>query len=332
MPNATINIEKSLSYIIKMKETKKIYWKGLEQLSNDTEFAKYAGKEFPEYLPINGEETKGESSSRRDFLKLTGFGVAAATLASCEAPIRHAIPYVNKPEDIDPGVPNFYASTYWNGGQYASVVVKTREGRPIKVEGNTLSKISQGGSSAQVDASILSLYDKERLKMPKKGSDDVSWDDIDNAAKAAFAAASEAGKKIVLLSNTIIRPTFHKAIEEFKSQYPTAELVQYDTQSAYGMVKSNEEVFGIKAIPSYRFDKASVIIGFDADFLGTWIDPIEFTKGYSKGRKLDPKKKQMSRHYQFEANLSLTGANADYRTPLKPSASGPEKKAMMRYE
>jgi MoCo/4Fe-4S cofactor protein with predicted Tat translocation signal len=306
-----------------MKETKKIYWKGLEQLNNDPEYVKYADKEFPDYLPVNGEEDSGQSSSRRDFLKLMGFGVAAATLASCEAPIRNAIPYVNKPEDIDPGVPNYYASSYWQGGQFASVVVKTREGRPIKVEGNRLCRISQGGTSALVDASILSLYDKERLKNPKNGNDDISWADLDKAAEAGFSAAANAGKKIVLVSNTIISPTFLKAIEEFKAKYPTAELVQYDTQSAYGILKSNEEVFGIKAVPTYLFDKAKVIVSFDADFLGTWIDPIEFTKRYSKTRKLDPEKKEMSRHYQFEANLSLTGANADYRTPIKPSASGP---------
>ena len=306
-----------------MKDTKKIYWKGIEQLNNDPEYVKYANKEFPEYLPINGESTPGESSSRRDFLKLMGFGVAAAALASCEAPIRHAIPYVNKPEDIDPGVPNYYASSFWHAGQFASVVVKTREGRPIKIEGNTLCKIAEGGSSAQVDAAILSLYDKERLKNPKKGDEDISWTDLDKAANVAFNAAVEAGKKIVLVSNTIIGPTYLKAIEEFKAKYPTAELVQYDSQTAHGMLKSNEEVFGIKALPTYLFDKADVIVSFDADFLGTWIDPIEFTKRYSRTRKLDPKKKKMSRHYQFEANLSLTGANADYRTPTKPSEQGP---------
>ncbi len=306
-----------------MKETKKIYWKGLEQLNNDPEYVKYADKEFPEYLPVNGEEAAGESASRRDFLKLMGFGVAAATLAACEAPIRNAIPYVNKPEDIDPGVPNYYASSFWHGGYFASVVVKTREGRPIKIEGNKLCGISQGGTSAQVDAAILSLYDKERLRNPKKGNDDISWADLDKAAVAAFVKANNAGKKIVLVSNTIISPTFKKAIEEFKATYPAAELVQYDTQSADGMLNANEEIFGIRAVPTYRFDKAEVIVGFEADFLGTWLDPIENTKRYSKTRKLDPKKKKMSRHYQYEANLSLTGANADYRIPVKPSEAGP---------
>lgn len=309
---------------INMKETKKVYWKGLEQLSNDPEYVKYADKEFPEYLPINGEDDKtGEASSRRDFLKLMGFGVAAASLAACEAPIRNAIPYVNKPVDVDPGVPNYYASTFWMGGQYASVVVKTREGRPIKVEGNRLSKISQGGTNALVDASVLSLYDKARLQGPKKEGQDITWEDLDKEAVAAFDAATAAGKKIIFVANTIISPTFLKAITEFQTKYPSAELVQYDTQSVAGMLKSNEEVFGIKAVPCYHFERAKTIVSFDADFLGTWIDPIEYTKGYSKSRRLDPDKKEMSRHYQFESNMSLTGANADYRTPIKPSQQGP---------
>ncbi len=306
-------------------EIKKQYWKGLEELSKDPEFVKYADKEFPEYLPTNsptgGEETEA-GSTRRDFLKLMGFGMAAVTLASCEAPIRNAIPYVNKPVDVDPGVPNYYASTYMQGGDYASVVVKTREGRPIKVEGNTLSKISQGGTNAQIEASVLSLYDKERLTGPQKGGTATDWAVIDKEVTDKLAAIAGKGGQIKLVANTIMSPTTLKAIEEFKAKYGNVELVQYDTQPAYGITKANQEIYGIAAVPNYHFDKADVIVSFDADFLGTWISPIEYTKGYSKTRKLGPKKKTMSRHYHFESNLSLTGANADYRTGIKPSEQG----------
>ena len=304
-----------------MEENKKQYWKGLEQLTNDIEYVKHADKEFPEYLPVNGEEP-GENSSRRDFLKLMGFGVAAAALASCEAPIRNAIPYVTKPVDIDPGVPNYYASSYFQGGDYCSVVVKTREGRPIKIEGNKLSSISQGGTNALVEASVLSLYDKERLTNPLNGEEQVGWDELDKAVVAGLQAAQNSGKKIALVSNTVISPSTLKIIEAFKIKYPATDHIQYDTQSASGIIKANDEAFGLPVVPSYHFDKAKVIVSFDADFLGTWISPIEFTKGYSKTRKLGPKKKQMSRHYQFESNLSLTGANADYRIPIKPSQEG----------
>lgn len=306
-----------------MEENKKQYWKGLEELSKDPEFVKYADKEFPEYLPTNSElEETEEGSTRRDFLKLMGFGMAAVTLASCEAPIRNAIPYVNKPVDIDPGVANYYASTYMQGGDYCSVVVKTREGRPIKVEGNTLSKITQGGTNAQIEASVLSLYDKERLTAPLKGGNKTDWETLDKEVINKLSGVAAKGGQIKLVANTILSPTELKAIEEFKAKFGNVELVQYDTQSTYGITKSNQEVFGLAAVPSYHFDKADVIVSFDADFLGNWISPIEYTKGYSKTRKLGPKKKTMSRHYHFESNLSLTGANADYRTPIKPSEQG----------
>ena len=103
-----------------MKENQKTYWKGLEELGKDPEYVKYAEKEFPEYLPINlnnQTDEDREGSSRRDFLKMMGFGIAAASLAACEAPVRKSIPYVNKPDNVDPGIPNYFASTY---GLYCS--------------------------------------------------------------------------------------------------------------------------------------------------------------------------------------------------------------------
>ena len=124
---------------------KKTYWKGIEELKNDPGFIKHADKEF---VDLGVEQDPGHS--RRDFLKMMGFGVSAVTLAACEAPIRKAIPYIQKPVDVDPGIPNYYASTYINGGDYCSIVVKTREGRPIKIDGNSLSGVTKGGTSAQV--------------------------------------------------------------------------------------------------------------------------------------------------------------------------------------
>ncbi|MDN5202847.1 TAT-variant-translocated molybdopterin oxidoreductase [Fulvivirgaceae bacterium BMA10] len=308
-----------------MKDNKKQYWKGLEELKNDPEFVKYADKEFPEYLPINNRSTEGDEavgSSRRDFLKLMGFGVAAASLAACEAPIRKAIPYLNKPVDVDPGVANYYASAYVQGGDYCSVVVKTREGRPIKIEGNKLSKISQGGVSAQVEASVLSLYDDERLKHPYINGEKATWQDVDKEVIGKLNSVSGTGGKISIVSNTVLSPSTKAVVEEFKAKFSNVEHVIYDTYSALGIRKANEATFGKAIVPSYDFSKAQVIASFGADFLGTWISPIEFTKQYSKTRKISKGNAKMSRHYQFESNLSLTGANADYRSPTKPSQEG----------
>ncbi|MDQ3393536.1 MAG: TAT-variant-translocated molybdopterin oxidoreductase [Bacteroidota bacterium] len=310
-----------------MDDNQKHYWKGIEQLTNDPAYVKNADKEFPDYLPINENKRNGEDSSsgstRRDFLKMMGFGIAAASLASCEAPVRYAIPYLNKPVEVDPGIPNFYASTYSNGGDYCSIVVKTREGRPIKIEGNSLSSITKGGVSAQVDASVLSLYDQERLQSPVMNKTATEWAQLDREVISRLNAISGAGGQIRIVSNTILSPATKAVIADFTSRYPTSRHIMYDQLSSYGMRVANERSFGQAIIPSYDFSKANVIVAFGgADFLGTWLSPIEYTKQYSSTRKIGKDKKTMSRHFHFESNLSLTGANADYRTPIKASQEG----------
>lgn len=298
-----------------MKENKKTYWKGLEQLSNDPEFVKHADGEFAEMPKTLGEDG---SASRRDFLKVMGFSLAAASLAACEAPIRKAIPYVNKPIDINPSIPNYYASTFASGGDYAAVVVKTREGRPIKIDGNELSPINKGKVNAIVEASVLSLYDKQRLTGPAISGAAAEWTDLDAQVKNKLASAGT----VKIVANTILSPSTEKALQEFAAAFGGAEVIMYDPISNYGIAKAAESYFGSSVIPSYHFDKAKTIVSFGADFLGTWISPIEFAGAYAKTRKISSEKPEMSRHYQFESNLSMTGANADYRTPIKASQSG----------
>jgi MoCo/4Fe-4S cofactor protein with predicted Tat translocation signal len=295
-----------------MSKSTKTYWKGLPELKNDPEFVKNVDKEF-------GEDP---GHSRRDFLKMMGFSVAAVSLAACETPIRKAIPYVNKPVDVDPGIPNYYASTYVNGGDYCSIVVKTREGRPIKVEGNALSSVTKGGTSAQVEASVLSLYDNYRLRGPKVADKASDWETIDKEIITKLGEVAGKGGQIRIVSNTILSPSTKATIEKFKAKFPTTQHVQYDQVSSYGMMKANEESFGSAFIPSYDFSKAKTIVSIGADFLGTWVAPIEFTKQYGLTREVSEDKREMSRHFQFESNLSLTGANADYRSMIKPSQEG----------
>lgn len=299
-----------------IKESTKVYWKGIEQLTNDPEYVKHANNEFAP----GPEEDLGHS--RRDFLKMMGFGMSAVALAACEAPIRKAIPYVNKPLDVDPSIANYYASTYTNGGDYCSIVVKVREGRPIKIDGNSLSSVTKGGTSAQVEASVLSLYDNARLRGPKAAGEKALWEDLDKQVIEKLTGVSVSGGKIVIVSNTILSPSTRTAIEKFKAKYPTTQHVVYDQVSHYGMWKANEESFGAGMIPSYDFSKANVIVSVAADFLNSWLSPIEFTKQYAQTREVGEEKKEMSRHYHFESHLSLTGANADYRVQIKPSEEG----------
>ena len=215
-----------------MQESKK-YWKGLEELNNTPEFAQAAHHEFAEFLPVKeaygSDATEAEVAPRRDFLKLLGFGLAAATLASCEAPVRKAIPYLNKPQDVEPGIANWYASTYFHSGDYNSVLVKTREGRPIKLEGNPLSGVTKGGLSAKAQASVLNLYDNNRLTSPMKAGKASTWKEVDSDIMKRLPAAKG---KVVLVSSTIISPTTKKAIAEFGAKVNGFEHVVYDANSA----------------------------------------------------------------------------------------------------
>ncbi|WP_053405689.1 TAT-variant-translocated molybdopterin oxidoreductase [Persicobacter sp. CCB-QB2] len=304
-----------------MEKTNKRYWKGIEELKNDPEFVKHADKEFAEYLPINESKRAGdnEGPSRRDFLKMMGFSVTAAALAACEAPVRKAIPYLNKPVDVDPGKANYYASSFLLGGDYASVVVKTREGRPIKLEGNKLSSFSQGGVSAQVESSVLSLYDKQRFTAPQKGGQNTDWATLDKEVMSKLKEISAQGGKIALVSHSLISPSTNKALAAFAEKYGNVETFVYDPVSVSAIAQANEWAFGTKVVPTYDFSKADVIVSFDADFLNNWVNPIANAAQYAETRKVTKENPTMSRHYQVEANLSMTGANADYRAALKPS-------------
>ncbi|GAA4316084.1 TAT-variant-translocated molybdopterin oxidoreductase [Nibribacter koreensis] len=299
-----------------MQETIK-YWRGVEELNNTPEFQKHAHDEFPEFLPVSeasGSEKSADVAPRRDFLKLLGFGIAATTLASCEAPVRKAIPYLNKPEEVEPGIANWYASTYFNGDIYNSILVKTREGRPIKIEGNTLSPITRGGTHARSQASLLSLYDNARLQGPTAKGKAATWSQVDQEIRTRLTGIQG---KVVLVSNTIISPSTKAVIREFGAQFPSFEHVTYDANSASALLKANGGV-----VPGYDFSKAKVIVSLGADFLGAWISPIEYAKQYIVNRKITADNPVMSRHFQFETNLSLTGANADVRVPVKPSEYG----------
>ena len=302
------------------------YWKGLGELNNDPELLKQQENEFAEKLPSDifaNEDLNEASTSRRDFLKFLGFSVGAAALASCETPVTKTIPYVFKPEEITPGVANWYASTFDDGFDYCSILVKTREGRPIKIEGNPNSKITMGGTSARVQGAVLSLYDKARFRKPMmggKGTD--NWNDVDSKLGDAISKAVASGKSVRVLTSTVTSPSLRSAIDAFVAKFPGAKHVQYDAVSNYAIRKAHWHTMGKDVLPSYNFANANVIVSFGADFLASWVSPIEFSRQYVKNRKVSKDKKTMSKHVQFESTLSLTGSNADMRVPVKPSEMG----------
>lgn len=258
------------------------------------------------------------NGSRRDFLKLFGFSFATAALvSSCEKPLQKAIPYLIKPEEIVPGKANYYASTFFDGTEYCSVVVKVRDGRPIKIEGNHQSPVSLGGTSARVQASVLNLYDDARYKEPAVKGKASSWEEVDGLVSERL----KHGGRTILLTPTIISPTTKVVIGNFLHAYPNAEWVQYDEVSASAIRQAHRTVFGTAVIPGYHFQKAQYILAFDADFLGTWIAPVEFARGYAETRTVSTAHPHMSKHVQVESALSMTGSSADERIPVTPGES-----------
>ena len=305
-------------------ESNKKYWKGLEELKTTPEFVENNKNEFAESLPIEeiltGAGLKAPTP-RRDFLKAMGFGLGAVTLAACQkAPVHKSIPYLVKPEEITPGVANYYVSSYKGYG----VLVKTREGRPIKLEGNPACILGEGRLDAVTQASILDLYDVSKLdKGALLDGKNSPWSAVDSFVRGELAKVQAGGKKIRIVSSTINSPSTKAVIPDFITKYPSTTLVQVDPVSYTGILKANEASFGRAVLPRYHFDRADVIVSFGADFLGTWISPLEYSRQYIKNRSIDSlKMKKMSRHVQFEAGMSLTGMSADVRVALKPSEEG----------
>lgn len=306
----------------------KKYWQSFSELANSEEYEKKIQNEFQEELPFEDASGKGwldASAPRRDFLKYLGFSTAAATLASCKTPVRKAVPFANKPENVNPGVAKYYATTYVQDGDVIPVIAKVRDGRPIKIEGNKLCSFTEGGTSARAQASVLDLYDTNRLRHPKERvvkGDTVSYEEVPSFEKLDKTIADQIAalgtSKAVLLTSTLVSPSTKALI----AQFPNIQHVQFDADSYSGMLLANEASFGSRAIPSYHFDKAKVVVSLGADFLATWLSPVEFARGWSKTRKIDEKNVAMSKHYQFESHMSTTGANADERFTHRPSETG----------
>jgi molybdopterin-containing oxidoreductase family iron-sulfur binding subunit len=316
---------------------KKTYWKGIEQKEQTESFLEASKNEFPQELPtqefLADNSLTETSTNRRDFLKFMGFSVAAATLAACEAPVIKSVPYVNKPEDITPGVANWYASTYWDGNDYASILIKTREARPIFVKGNKDFGINQGSITARIVGSVLPLYSGARLKNPTTNGKDSTWSVVDTNIKKELEAIKAKGGKVRVLTNSVISPSTNKIISEFTGSLSKSEgeigeeakgtdvkHVTYDAISNSGMLNANLNTFGKAIVPDYHFEKAKTIVSINADFLTNWLLSTDYLPDYLKTR--NPDGKWMSKHFQYESVMSTTGSNADVRVPVKPSQEG----------
>lgn len=313
----------------------KKYWKGLDELHETPAFIESRDNEFPQSVSVDeflGDEKLAETSTaRRDFLKFLGFSVAAATVAACEAPVTKAIPYVVKPENVTPGMPTWYASTYYDGNSYASILVKTREGRPIYIKGNRDFGFTKGATNPQILASILGLYDSARLQKPMASNAATTWSKLDGAVSGELQAIAKKGGKIAVVASSIVSMSLEGALTELSASlygastsengmpgyHPNFEVINYDAISYAGIRNANKASFGKRSIPDYDFSAAKTIVSVGADFLGTWLLSNQYAAQYTSRR--DPDGEWMSKHFQFESIMSLTGSNADARGMVKPS-------------
>ncbi len=300
-----------------MSSNKK-YWKSVEELNENSSIVEtLRNNEFVEVIPTedflgDGAALSASSTTRRDFLKYVGFSTAAATLAACEGPVHKSIPYVVQPEQIIPGVADFYATTMFDGFDFANLLVKTREGRPIKIENNKIEG-AKFAANARVHASVLSLYDSMRLKNPKIAAKNATWNEVDAKIKNSLADAKAKGGQVVLLTNTLASPTTEKLVAEFLAKNPNSKHVIYDAISESAALDAFEAVYGERALVDYDFSKANTIVSIGADFLGDWQGG-SYDSGYAKGRI--PQNGKMSKHFQMESNMTLSGASADKRIAM----------------
>ncbi len=308
----------------------KKYWTSLDELNQTPQYKEQAAKEFNfEVDAIETEENGG--TNRRDFLKAMGFSVSVAALASaCKIPTHKAIPYTidtrKAVPEVTPGVADYFATTFYDGNDCINILVKTREGRPIKIEGNTDSPFTLGGTNARSQASVLSLYDVTRLATPTIKNKKADWKTVDAEIAQKLDAIAKSGGKIALVTGTVASVLTKKSIEKLVAKYPSVSVVSYDAISSYAERKANQISLGSAVIPSVNYDKAEVIVGFNADFLGTGISSVENTKKYIANRVPTKENPKMSRHHQFQSTMTITGASADYRYPINPSE---EKQALI---
>jgi molybdopterin-containing oxidoreductase family iron-sulfur binding subunit len=261
--------------------------------------------------------------NRRDFLVAAGFTFAGTLVAGCQrAPVEEAIPPLAQPPGVIAGQAAYYASTCGGCSSACGMLVKSLDGRPLKLEGNPEQPLSKGGLCAAGQASLLGLYDRLSLSTPLQEGRNATWPEIDSSIRRKLDTIRKQGGLVRVLSSTISSPTTRSLLQLFLNGFSGARHVVYDPVSCSAILDAHERTHGVRLLPRYRFDKADVVAAFDADFLGTWISPVEFTHGYQAKRRPAGRPPRISYHVQVESRMSLTGSNADERICLAPDETG----------
>jgi Fe-S-cluster-containing dehydrogenase component/anaerobic selenocysteine-containing dehydrogenase len=250
--------------------------------------------------------------ARRDLFKLLGASVALAGLSGCtQRPREQILPYVRQPPEVRPGIPLQYATSTVLDGYAVGLLVKSREGRPIKVEGNPGHPASLGATSVHEQASVLSLYDPTRLRAPLYRGMPSSWQ------AALVARPEDARARIWCVLPPQSSPLLAAWLGRLRARYPEMRLCFHSPLSRRTAYEAAELVFGRALDAQYDFTRAHVTLALDADFLGSGPMTLRWARDFSRQRELASPASEMSRLYQVEARLTPTGSVADHRLPVQ---------------
>ncbi len=293
------------------------YWRSLDELQQSAAWEQAVADEFAGDL----ETEEMDGTTRRHFLGIMGASMAMTGLAGCvRRPVEHIMPYAEMPENVLPGVPNFYATAMNIGGDVVGLLVESHEGRPTKIEGNPGHPINLGRTNSLHQGSVLNLYDPSRLKTPRKGMAPANWDAAADFVKAHFAEQrSSNGRGMAVLSRALPSPTYYHLRDRFLARYPQAKWYTYESVSYDNERQGLTAAFGSPVRPLYRLNKAWVVVSLDADLLCTEHNGVSNANLWSTLRVVDKPDDEMSRLYAVEGTYSVTGSNADHRLRLRPS-------------
>ena len=298
-----------------IKKTNKTYWKSIEDKNNSNKIKSFIENEFPK-----GTVELLETMTRKKFLSLMGASMAMAGLVGCRKPVQKILPYIQAPEEIIPGIPNYYASTMPFGMNSFGIVVESHEGRPTHIEGNELHFSSKGSTNSFIQASVLDLYDPDRLKKTYNSSGVSTMNDFKNYVKEISKIFKDkSGDGLAVISTSFRSSTTKNLYNKLISRYPKLDWVPFDSISYENQINGIGNISGVKSLPIYHFDKADIVLSLESDFIGSDINSIHNQKTFSKKRRVKTKSDAMNRLYCVESNLTITGMMADHRFKIKPS-------------
>ncbi len=291
------------------------YWRSQRQIDGHPEFLEMEQREFPE-----GASEPPDGFTRREMVTLLGASLSLAGLASCRRPEHHIVPYVDPPETVIPGIPRHYATTLPVGRQALGLVVESHEGRPTKVEGNTLHPATLGASNVRTQSAILDLYDPDRSQTVRQAGQPKSWADF----VAAWGTLEKdhlagGGAGLAVLSGMSSSPTMARLRAAFMARFPKATWTVAEPVSDENVLAGTTRVAGRPLDTVLAVDRARVIVALDADLFGAHADAIRNMRGFAEGRRAGATGGAMNRLYAVEAVHSLTGAMADHRLRLRSS-------------